>query len=81
MPGVLRQVAKLDALRLSEEARRRLAVVERVEYARSRGMSVVDACRVAGSSPASYYRYRKVLERFGAAGVRAEAAAAMACAC
>ena len=69
MPGVLRQVAKLDALRLSEEARRRLAVVERVEYARSRGMSVVDACRVVGSSPASYDRYRKLLERFGPRGL------------
>ncbi len=69
MPGVLRQVAKMDVLRLSEEARRRLAVVERVEYARSRGMSVVDACRVVGSSPASYYRYRKLLERFGPRGL------------
>ncbi len=38
MPGVLRQVAKLDALRLSEEARKRLAVL-----LRQRGFAVSES--------------------------------------
>lgn len=65
LPPVLARAAKHPALDAPEDARRRAALVAWIDERRARGMTRDDACRVAGVSPRSYTRWRRVLRAHG----------------
>ncbi|RMG55596.1 MAG: helix-turn-helix domain-containing protein, partial [Gammaproteobacteria bacterium] len=69
MPGALCRASKLVLTELSDEARRRLDVLERVELEKARGLTVADACGVVGITRPTYYRWKSRLDRHGPKGL------------
>ncbi len=69
MPGAICRASKMVLPELSEEAWRRLEILERVEHGCERGLTVEDACRVAGVPRATFYRWRGRLARQGVRGL------------
>lgn len=70
LPGEVQWLARRSWPDLSESARRRFEAVARVELLVRAGVKPSRACRAAGVSRASYYRWRKRLRQFGAASLR-----------
>ena len=72
IPGAICRAWKLKLTELSDEARRRLDILDRVELGRRQGLSAAEACRVAGVPKPTYYRWRERLKQSGPGGLEPE---------
>lgn len=70
LPGEVQWLARRSWPDLSESARSRFEAVARVELLVRAGIKPSRACRTAGVSRASFYRWRKRLRQFGTASLR-----------